>query len=338
MATGVIKPKRKIDTSPYEPGDAMINIWRYTDAGKRETLPTKMSVAKLITTGQAAGAGLKLGMPKAGLDSLPGRVITEGRPDAGANEYDYNYPGNKKLLDAMHEMGLYGADAYYPIAYMDKARQAAQQGISVDHAYNGTGKNRETGKTGKDYEARMAATIAAPNDPKNAPLVDLIKRAATGKLTEAEKFMQGIEAFPNSAEHIAAFDKLSATTQENFGVILPRTPNNLQALRDQMNEDGIFKKFPKADAEMVREILIDESAKKLGFPKANARIMAVINDPQDYSPEYAKQSTAAVKFMEEQQKLKVEATAAAKKATEEFAKNLEDINTQLNDGINGFTF
>ena len=145
-----------------------------------------------IATGMPTAAAHGVATPTA--EQLVNRMLVEGRSDAGVNQYDYNNKADVALHDKLLAAGVAPLAATFAAAMQTNMRKAARKGISLDEAYNGTGRSAVTGKTGKDYAARMAASTHAVTDPKNAQLLDYVQRAMTGALTPQEHLQHSLPA------------------------------------------------------------------------------------------------------------------------------------------------
>ena len=153
----------------------------------KETQPLKLDKGAVIQTAEAAGAGLKLGMPEIGITQLANKILLEGRPDAGTNEYNYDNPRAKKLHDDLVAQGVTNGAAMYPAAVIDKSEVAKRLNIPFELAWNGTGKLVANGSDGNRHAARAESMKTADKDPRNADFVDLIKRAVNGNISGQER-------------------------------------------------------------------------------------------------------------------------------------------------------
>lgn len=156
----------------------------------QDTLPKYVNVWEVISTAQATKLAVdRLGVTPYALQSLPGRIVKEGRGDAGANKFDTKNPGDVAIYDTLYRAGNFGFGATYPAAIAGAERRARQKGIPLDHAYNGTGKS-PVGEGGAAYAADMKNYVnAVPADPRNAELMAIISRAVSGKLNSTEQDM-----------------------------------------------------------------------------------------------------------------------------------------------------
>lgn len=146
----------------------------------KETLPKFLNARDVVSLASV--------LPRTSItpEQLLNRILVEGRGDAGVNEYNTD---NKRAVDVYSKAKADGANnlsARFLAAVLDKAETSKRTGKSFDEVWNGTGRSAVTGKTGADYAARMQQMAGAATDPRNADLLDLIKRAGEGKLTAQE--------------------------------------------------------------------------------------------------------------------------------------------------------
>lgn len=148
-----------------------------------ETMPTKYDPAMVAQLARAAAR-----LPEFGGKPIPPNVIAnmllvEGRSDAGTDRYDTNKPHLNKMYKSLVGEGYHPKAAMFATAVAEKQAVADRLGIPFYEAWNGTGRSPETGKTGKDYNARIEAHQFAVQHPKNKPLLDLVTRAQNNALT-----------------------------------------------------------------------------------------------------------------------------------------------------------
>lgn len=155
----------------------------------KETLPKTFDRAAIITIAKAAGEGKKHGMPSVGLEQLANKILVEGREDAGTNEYNYNNKEAKALYDILIKKGHPDKAAMYVAAVLDKQQVANRLKIPFEMAWNGVGKSKSTGRTGRQHADRAKSHETAQTDPRNKELVDLIKRSAEGENTAEENLL-----------------------------------------------------------------------------------------------------------------------------------------------------
>lgn len=146
----------------------------------KETLPTKLSVADVISLSRA------LPMTTMSPNQLLDRMLVEGRGDAGVNEYNTNNPRAVAEYNKATAAGHDNLAATFLAAVLDKSETAKRVGRSFDEVWNGTGRSATTGKTGADYAARMKTMEGASKDPRNAGVLDLVTRASKGELSKVE--------------------------------------------------------------------------------------------------------------------------------------------------------
>lgn len=162
--------------------------------GAMETLPIKQDAnwdpgtAYDIST--AIQAALTAGMPQVGATQLVNKMLNEGRTSAGTNEYNTANKDAAKLYGTLRNQGYSKMAATYAAAVLDKSQVAERLGIPFERAWNGTGRSKDTGRTGQQHAVRAATTEYAASNPKNAAFTDYINRAISGKLTPAEHLTQ----------------------------------------------------------------------------------------------------------------------------------------------------
>lgn len=164
-------------------------------SGGVENLPVTINSADLYRVILGAETGATMGMPAWGADpkTLATKVLVEGRGDAGSNRWDTNNKKDQALYQSVsNALGLnpswqYELSAVYPAAVAGADRRAQQQGIPTEKAWNGTGKSL-AGKTGAQHAAKFetAMQLDAANHPKNAQLMDTIKRGLAGQFTSQD--------------------------------------------------------------------------------------------------------------------------------------------------------
>ena len=159
---------------------------------KGETIPLKLDRSELVGMLNAINVGLANGMPKIGADNFGDKVLLEGRADAGANDFNYN---NKRALNLAGTVTSTlpenrSSGATYVGAVMDKSDVATRLNIPFERAWNGTGKSKDTGRTGQQHSDRAAQMQGAIDDPRNKEFKDLITRGVSGELSPTEQASQ----------------------------------------------------------------------------------------------------------------------------------------------------
>lgn len=200
---------------------------------KGETTPIRtLSVADVIAMAQASQFASNIGMPTVGKDQLVNKMLVEGRADAGTNSVDYTNKPAQELLKKMHEAGFSGKAAMYPAAVLEKSIVAGRLGKDFEEIWNGVGTSADTGRTGKQHAVRVAEHSEAKDDPRNATLVDLVKRARTGELTDIEKLVSapyqqdlalyeryGLPTPKDPEDYTIPFDKRKANNNDFDSII-----------------------------------------------------------------------------------------------------------------------
>lgn len=202
---------------------------------KGETQPLNLDIGEIVQIAQAASLAEAMGMPSIGKTQLVNKILLEGREDAGTNTSNVNNKKAESLYKALRQLGFSTKVAQYPAAVLDKSQVAERLGITFEEAWNGTGKSADTGRTGKQHSDRAKEHESAKDDPRNKPLVDLIKRAGEGDLTELEQlvstpYMQsgalreryGVET-PISMEDYRVGYETKKDSQSSFDDLLYRT-------------------------------------------------------------------------------------------------------------------
>lgn len=160
-----------------------------------ETQPTPFLAAELYGHARAADEGVKAGGSPLAKTLFPGKVLHEGRSDAGTNEYDTNKPAYNRMYsqtmdnlmgDPLLESDMINRAAKYTPAMQRAIDINTKTGVPIERTFNGYG-TAVTGRTGAQHAARAAEHEAALKDPRNAPYIDYLDRAQRGKLTNNEK-------------------------------------------------------------------------------------------------------------------------------------------------------
>lgn len=160
-----------------------------------ESQATPFNAGELYSHVRAAQAGVDAGASPLAKTLFPGKVLHEGRSDAGTNEYDTNNAAHNRLYsrtmdnlmdDPLLDTAMINRAAMYPPAMQRAVEIHNKKGLPIEQVYNGTGV-APTGRTGAQHATRAAAHEAALQDPRNAPYLDYLDRAQKGKLTNNEK-------------------------------------------------------------------------------------------------------------------------------------------------------
>ena len=140
----------------------------------RETLPKTFRASDIVEMAAARYQAETLGYSVESARDLGKRILVEGREDAGANSRDHNNKNSEAVYNAMQLGGAGLVPSTYVAIMTEKQATAKRLGISLDEAWNGTGRS-SVGKTGKDYAARMLDHDAVKRDPRNAEFFALIE-------------------------------------------------------------------------------------------------------------------------------------------------------------------
>lgn len=162
--------------------------YRSTGKGTLETQPTQLNTQVVLDLAESIKAAIAAGMPPVAAEQLADRMLVEGRADAGVNEYNYNNPRAHKLAETLISQGYSKVAAAFAAAMLDKSEVAKRLNKPLDEVWNGVGRSRETGRTGKQHAARSAAHAGAATAPQNAQFLALVKRAIEHGRTPAEKY------------------------------------------------------------------------------------------------------------------------------------------------------
>ena len=150
-----------------------------------ENLPLNLYAPDVVNTAQAVKTGLITP------EQLLARILLEGREDAGANSIDRNNPNSVAYKQQLESNGISESGARLAALLREKTAVAKRLGISLDEAWNGTGRS-SVGLTGKDYAQRAVKFRNVAADPRNGPLLDLIKQSATNTLPPEQKLLSAL--------------------------------------------------------------------------------------------------------------------------------------------------
>lgn len=211
----------------------------------KETLPKRFDTGAIVNLLQGIHAAKTSGVSfsktaEAQLtpERIGNRILKEGRADAGANGFDVNNKKAQELYRAVSdEIFPYSnqdSGARFAAAVLDKAGVADRTGISFDRLYNGTGKSKETGRTGTDYSKELAAAQGAIDDPRNANFKDLIQRGIAGKLTSSE----AVAGLPEDAIPTTLFGPRYYAHPEKVGNVLMEAAKKLNMSPERVSEVG----------------------------------------------------------------------------------------------------
>lgn len=194
-----------------------------------ETQPMPLPMGELYQFARAAKEGVNAGVSPLAQTLFPGKVLHEGRTDAGTNEANLENPKAKAVyfdvVDKLNRDPLIN-DAYraalYPAAVEDKLDVAKRKGIPFERAWNGTGVATATGRSGKQHAERAAMHEAAISDPRNQQYLDYISRVQKGQTTARENLAtmyssdnrsKLLEVFGNPAEEKRNINKFLGEAQ-----------------------------------------------------------------------------------------------------------------------------
>jgi hypothetical protein len=166
-----------------------VNFYRADPTGKYggkeglETLPKTFSSGSLHSPGtlykyaRLAGAADKYGYPTMSPEDIAAFAVKEGRSDLGHNAV---MGGSKKDKEFDKHLGdtynIPASDKNFLYAMHAKQKDADRLDIPLAEAWNGTGRNVR-GTSGKQYAQDWESHKQAAVHPKNADLMNLIKRA-----------------------------------------------------------------------------------------------------------------------------------------------------------------
>ena len=154
-----------------------------------ETLPLEFSRDRILTMASGLTQAKAAGMPERGITDYTKKILLEGRDDAGAGEFNRNNPKALKLYDDTIAAGASSTSATYAAAILDKTEVAARLNIPFELAWNGTGKTRNGEGDGQRHAARAEKFNNVEQDPRNADLVDTIKRGLSGDISPQERLL-----------------------------------------------------------------------------------------------------------------------------------------------------
>ncbi len=167
---------------------------RYGGKDRMETRPTKLDAAEILKLADGLRYAQTQGMPPVSPEMLVNKILVEGRADAGTNEYNGNNPRARALYQNMRGMGYDELSATFAAAVLDKTEVAKRTGRTFDEVWNGVGKSRETGRTGKQHSDRAAESKYAATSPKNAQLLELVTRTINSGRTPKEAKLADLNA------------------------------------------------------------------------------------------------------------------------------------------------
>jgi hypothetical protein len=157
----------------YKP-DNPITGYRAAGSGKIESQPTTFDKDKIARYINAyTDAKDQFGLPDFTPEQLVNRILVEGRSDLGYNKYDTNNKIANQIYQSMQEKG-YDDAAGFPAAIYATNQRAQVHKVPFNVAWNGMGRNKETGLTGWDYHQRMNDSAYAATHPQNTPLLQYV--------------------------------------------------------------------------------------------------------------------------------------------------------------------
>lgn len=229
-----------------------------------ESQPTPLPMGELYQFARAAHEGVNAGVSPLAKTLFPGKVLHEGRADAGTNEANLDnrnaravyYDVNNRLLEDPI-ISDYTRASLYPAAVEDKLAISKRTGIPFERVWNGTGRSELSGRTGAQHAQRAAVHESAVKDPRNTAYLDYITRAQTGQTTARENLaaMYGtnnrglLSVFNNPAEEQKTINKYLGKAQfdipENEVNAFLKHPANLAMA--YVDRSGI--EFPKKPAD-----------------------------------------------------------------------------------------
>lgn len=169
----VIQGYRADPTNKYGGGDGL------------ETQPFRFDrnyTTELYTNARAIRKFRNEGIPQIEPEEMAALVLKEGMPDGHSRLQDYNNKELSALYQKLVDGGYAPGTARFVTMLKEKDAVARRLGIPFAEAWNGTGRSDVTGKTGADYAKSYKHFQKAARHPKNAGLVNFIRRAM-----EAEK-------------------------------------------------------------------------------------------------------------------------------------------------------
>lgn len=148
---------------------------KHADKNGMETLPTTFDKDKITKYVNAyADAKDQFGLPALTPQDLLNQLLVEGRSDFGFNSLDKNDKQANKIAGQLVDWGHEDLPAGFAGAIYNKQRIANAHNVPYYVAWNGEGRNKDTGLTGWDYNDRINQSRFAVEDPRNKPLLDHI--------------------------------------------------------------------------------------------------------------------------------------------------------------------
>ena len=154
-----------------------------------ETLPLKLNRQHILNIVQGLPIAKEAGMPEIGITDYTKKVLLEGREDAGTNEFNHNNPRANKLYETAVANGANRVSAAYGAAVLDKSEVAKRLNIPFELAWNGTGRTKDGSADGQRHAARAESFSNVEADPRNADLVDSVRRGISGNLSPQERIL-----------------------------------------------------------------------------------------------------------------------------------------------------
>jgi hypothetical protein len=135
---------------------------------------------RLYNYARGMSVAKKLGLTSLTPQEFAAFALKEGRSDLGNNGVDYSNP--KKTNALMSKLTEYvdPQTAEFIALVQEKTDVAKRKGITLQEAWNGTGKST-FGISGKQYSQDWNNHLKAVNSPKNKQLLDFINRAYRGE-------------------------------------------------------------------------------------------------------------------------------------------------------------
>ena len=148
---------------------------RPSNSATRDPIDTE----KLYNYARGMGIAKKLGLTSLTPQEFAAFALKEGRSDLGNNGADYTNPKTNALILKLREH-VDPLTAEFIALVQEKTDVAKRKGITLQEAWNGTGRNY-FGVSGRQYSQDWNNHLKAVSNPKNKPLLDFINRAYRGE-------------------------------------------------------------------------------------------------------------------------------------------------------------
>lgn len=261
-----------------------------------ENQATPLPIGELYQFSRAAQEGVNAGVSPLAKTLFPGKVLHEGRADAGTNEANLN---NRNARAVYHDVtnrllndpiiSEVNRASLYPAAVEDKLDVAKRTGIPFERAWNGT-KTAVTGRTGAQHAARAAEHEAALKDPRNAAYLDYISRAQSGQTTGRENLAAMystnnrplLSVFADRGQEQHNINRILGTDQEkipeNEVNVFLKDPRNLALA--YADRSGI--KFPEKPKDWERPVWKEDKKGQRTMVKGSPTYQERLNQANDY--------------------------------------------------------